>query len=213
MQYLFLVIHYLKIIIRNFNWLIYRNKITTDGRVILNWGSAIFGVERKNQIKLGDNVQLSGWLTVLYGGRITIGDYTLIGNNTVVEAFDQVEIGAYTMISSEVLIMDNNNHSIYAQDRLIDTLGAKDFNKVRINNTNCVHKSIKIGNHVWIGRRSIILKGVTIGDRSIVAAGTIVTKDIPSNTIVAGNPAKVVKRIKPNPLNFEKAREYIKKAI
>lgn len=212
MQYLFLIIHYLKLIICNFNWLIYRNKITTDGRVILNWGSVIFGVDRKDQIKLGENVQLSGWLTVFYGGKITIGDYTLIGNNTVVEAFDQIEIGAYTMISSEVLIMDNNNHSIYAQARLIDTLGSADFNKVRINNTNCVHKPIKIGNHVWIGRRAIILKGVTIGDRSIVAAGAIVTKDIPADTIVAGNPAKVVKKIKPNPLNFEKAREYIKKA-
>lgn len=177
----------------------------------MNWGSVIFGVEEKNQINLGKNVQLSGWLTVSYGGRITIGDYTLIGNNTVVEAFDQVEIGAYTMISSEVLIMDNNNHSIYAQDRLIDTLGSPDFNKVRINNVNCVHKPIKIGNHVWIGRRAIILKGVTIGDRSIVAAGAIVTKNIPPDTIVAGNPAKVVKKIKPNPLDFEKAREYIKK--
>ncbi len=53
---------------------------------------------------------------------------------------------------------------------------------------------IKIGNHVWIGMRSIILKGVTIGDGSIVAAGSVVVKDVPNNCLVAGNPAKVVKK-------------------
>ena len=134
----------------------------------------------------------------------------LVGNKTLIEAFDQVQIGSYVKISSEVLIMDNNNHSIYAQDRLVDTLCSNDSTNSKINNLNCVRKPIKIGNHVWIGRRSIILKGVTIGERSIIAAGAVVTKDVPSDTIVAGNPAKVVKKIKPNPVSLEKAKEFIK---
>ena len=52
---------------------------------------------------------------------------------------------------------------------------------------------VKIGDNVWIGMGAVILKGVTIGDNSVVAAGAIVTKSIPANTIVAGNPAEVVK--------------------
>ncbi|MBY5377327.1 hypothetical protein HFN07_28555 [Rhizobium leguminosarum] len=52
---------------------------------------------------------------------------------------------------------------------------------------------IRIGNHVWIGMRAVILKGVTIGDGAVVAAGAIVTKDVPPGAVVAGNPAKVVK--------------------
>lgn len=52
---------------------------------------------------------------------------------------------------------------------------------------------IQIGNHVWIGARAIILKGVTIGDGVVVAAGAVVTKDVPPNTLVGGVPAKIIK--------------------
>jgi acetyltransferase-like isoleucine patch superfamily enzyme len=55
-------------------------------------------------------------------------------------------------------------------------------------------KEIKIGNHVWIGENSFILKGVTIGDGAIVAATSVVTKDVPPRCIVAGNPAQIIRR-------------------
>nr|WP_285849381.1 DapH/DapD/GlmU-related protein [Niallia taxi] len=54
---------------------------------------------------------------------------------------------------------------------------------------------ITVGNDVWIGGSCVILAGITIGDNSIVAAGSVVTKDVPANTVVAGNPAKVIKSI------------------
>lgn len=54
---------------------------------------------------------------------------------------------------------------------------------------------ITVGNDVWIGGSCVILPGVTIGDHSVVAAGSVVTKDVPANTIVAGNPAKILKKI------------------
>ncbi|MDE6660453.1 MAG: sugar O-acetyltransferase [Anaeroplasmataceae bacterium] len=63
-----------------------------------------------------------------------------------------------------------------------------------------IAKPIKIGNRVWIGIAATILPGVTIGDNAIVAAGAVVTKDVPSNTVVAGNPAKIIKRIEGNEL-------------
>lgn len=181
----------------------------------MNWGAGIIGMKNKNQIVLGKNVRLSGWLTVRTDeekkGEIKIGDYTLIGNRTVLQAWDSVKIGSYVMISPEVWIQDNNSHSTYAQDRLIDMLGSRDFNDKGTDLTHAQSKPITIGDHVWIGRRAIILKGVNIGDRAIVAAGAVVTKDVPQDSIVAGNPAKVVKRIEHNEVNFDKAITYLKK--
>jgi len=200
---------------REINWLLYRNKITSDGKIIMNFGAGIIGAKDKKQIVLGKNVRLSGWLTILENGKITIGNYTLIGARSVIQAWDKVEIGSYTMISPDVWIQDNNSHSIYAKDRYKDMLGSRDFNDIGTDNTNAAHKPITIGNHVWIGRRAIILKGVTIGDRSVVAASAVVTHDVPSDTIVAGNPARVVKHIdqkaiNPDALNIH-PNQYVKK--
>ena len=79
---------------------------------------------------------------------------------------------------NDIEIRNTDSHKIYD----------KNTNK-RINEGN----SINIGNHVWLGMRAIILKGVNIGDNSIVAAGSIVTKDVKANTIIPGNPAKQIK--------------------
>lgn len=57
-------------------------------------------------------------------------------------------------------------------------------------------KSVTIGNNVWIGGRAIINPGVTIGDNTVIASGAVVTKDVPENVVVGGNPAKVIKKIK-----------------
>ncbi len=209
MNVLLIFLYHFQMFMRELNWMLYKNKITSNGKVIMSFGAGIIGQKNKNQVVLGKNVRLSGWLTVLDKGKISVGDYTLIGNKTVVQAWKSVAIGSFVMISPEVWIQDNNSHSIYAQDRFVDMLGSKDFNPTNIDMTNAVSKPIVIGDHVWIGRRATILKGVVIGDRSIIAAGAVVTHDVPSDSIVAGNPAKVVKTIKPNPVNISKARTSI----
>ncbi|MDP1721695.1 MAG: acyltransferase [Candidatus Gottesmanbacteria bacterium] len=207
---LFFLYHF-QMFMRELNWMIYKNKITSNGKAIMSFGAGIIGQSNKNQVVLGKNVRLSGWLTVLEKGKITIGDYTLIGNKTVIQAWDAVTIGAYCMISPDVWIQDNNSHSIYAQDRLVDMLGSRDFNDIGIDTTEAVKQPVVIGNHVWIGRRAMILKGVTIGDRAIIAAGAVVTHDVLADTIVAGNPAVVVKKISPNSVDIPKAHETISK--
>lgn len=197
--------------IRKINWILYKNKATFKGNVFMNHGAGIIGIENKNQVTIGNNVRLSGWLTVLYGGKITIGDYTVIGPRTVIQSWNHVRIGSYTMISPDVWIQDNNSHSIYAQDRLIDMLGSPDFNQRGLDTTNAVSAAITIGDHVWIGKRAMILKGVTIGNRSVVAAGAFVTHNVPEDVVVAGNPAAVVKKIENNTVSRSRAEQYLRK--
>lgn len=163
----------------------------------MHLGALIIGIHNKDQIVLGKEVKLSGCLSVGKKGKITLGDYTMMGRKSMIQAHNKIEIGRFGFIGPESWIQDSNNHSIYAKDRIVDTLGADKG----IDGTNTVTKPIKIGNHVFIGRRAMILKGVTIGDRSIVAAGAIVTHDVPEDVIVAGNPAKVVKKIDQEPMN------------
>ena len=96
--------------------------------------------------------------------------------NTIINCFRYIEIGIGTYISDDVRIQDSDNHTVY-EDGV-----AKEQTK-----------PIIIGDHVWIGKNAIILKGVTIGEGAVVAAGSVVVKDVPSKTLVAGNPAKVIK--------------------
>jgi acetyltransferase-like isoleucine patch superfamily enzyme len=95
---------------------------------------------------------------------------------TFIGAAKLVTIGNNTMIAGEVRIMDTDLHGMDGQ--------------------TAQEKPVTIGNHVWIGIRSIILKGVTIGDNAIVGAGSVVTKSIAPNTVVAGNPARLIRETK-----------------
>jgi len=101
-----------------------------------------------------------------------------INNGSEINCYSHIEIGEGTIIAQNVTICDSDSHTVHENG----------IEKIKT-------QPIKIGRNVWICRNSLILKGVTIGDNAIVAAGSIVTKDVPSNTLVAGNPAKVVKEV------------------
>ena len=197
MNKIFPIFYYLIMLSRKINWLIYRNQVTFKGKAYLNFGVLMLGMKRKDQIVLGKNVDLYGCLSVGEKGKIIIGDYTGMGRRAVVQALDRVEIGKFGFIASDVLINDSNHHSIYAKDRMLDAIRPE----IGIFSEKVVTKPIKIGSHVWIGRRAIIFKGVTIGDRSVIGAGAMVTHDVPPDVVFAGNPAKVVKHIDQEPIN------------
>ncbi|KKQ46239.1 MAG: Transferase hexapeptide repeat containing protein [Candidatus Moranbacteria bacterium GW2011_GWC2_37_8] len=178
-------------------FLFYKGKITCKGHVFLKLGSGILGVKNKNQVVLGKNMKLCGWLIIEGNGKIEIGEFTSINERTIIRAMDNIKIGSHCLISSDVYIQDNNSHSIFAKDRREDIESDSDYGGIgmSIEIKNPSHKPIKIGNDVWIGRRVMIFKGVTIGNRAVIAAGSIVTRDVPDDAMVAGNPAVIVKMI------------------
>jgi acetyltransferase-like isoleucine patch superfamily enzyme len=114
------------------------------------------------------------------GGRISIGDHFAATGVTIVAA-SEVVIGDHVTIGAEASIVDTDFHPIDYRLRLE---GANSKSEVR---------PVRIGSHVWIGARALVLKGVVLGDRSVVAAGAVVTRSVPPDSLVAGNPARVVK--------------------
>lgn len=109
-------------------------------------------------------------------GGVELQDHSYI-NGATIDCSQSIKIGSHCAIAYGAIIKDSDEHAI------LDEQG----------NKNEYTKPIVIGNKVWIGTNAIILKGVTIGDGAIIAAGAVVTHDVPSHTIVAGVPAKVIK--------------------
>ena len=115
--------------------------------------------------------------------KIVIGDNVGISGSTIC-ATTSVTIGNNVLIGSGCLISDTDSHPIDWEDRLYDR------------NEKTRKAPIVIEDNVFIGARSIILKGVTIGEGAVVGAGSVVSKDVPPYSIVCGNPARVVKTLK-----------------
>jgi len=157
-----------------------------------------FGV--RNNIEFGERVYCRGIIRCgtqgREGGRIVIGDDVYIGDDTVISSTNCVKIGKFTMISHGVHIIDSDGHPTDPHLRERDwriVMGRLSGDRPEIDSAPII-----IGKRVWISFNSIVLQGVTIGDNAIVAAGAIVVSDVPANTIVAGNPARVVKKLEIN---------------
>ncbi len=149
--------------------------------------------DKPGLIKIGNNCRIYGRLLTQDDGRISIGDNTCIYERTFVGAINNIEIGSCVIISNHVHIFDNNNHPTSPAVRMEMSLGGFDGDAWRWKHADS--KPIVIEDNVWIGEYSAILKGTRIGKGSIVASHAVVTKDVPPYTIVAGNPARVVKNI------------------
>lgn len=130
-------------------------------------------INNSGTIIFGNTVRIHKGFGIDVSGKLSIGDETYINPDSIIVCHNEISIGSHCAISWNVTIMDDDLHNISTNEK-------------RNNN-------ITIEDHVWIGANVFITKGVTIGNGSIIAAGTIVTKDVPSNVLFAGNPGKVVK--------------------
>ncbi len=125
-------------------------------------------------------------------GQCTIGDFTLL-NGALIMAEENIEIGSHCLVSWNVGIADSDFHPLEPAQRLIDAQALAPYFKNRPARPKLKTVPVKICDNVWIGMNAVILKGVTIGENSVVAAGSVVTKSVEPNVVVAGNPATVVK--------------------
>jgi acetyltransferase-like isoleucine patch superfamily enzyme len=146
------------------------------------------------RLKIDEQSQIEG--TIICDRENTsmaIGKRVFMNGTLIVS--EAIEIGNDVMISWGVTIVDHNSHAIAFSQRAEDVVnwraGKKDWTHVKI-------APVKIGDRVWIGFNAIILKGVTIGEGAIVGAGAVVTKDVPAWTIVAGNPARIIRELAEN---------------
>lgn len=112
--------------------------------------------------------------------RIVIGNHNSFSNNVSLVAMGEIEIGNRCLIGDQVTILDCDFHEISPLRRL--------------NGVGPI-EPVVIGDNVWLGSRVMVLKGVSIGENSVVAAMSVVTKSIPPNSIAAGNPARVIRHI------------------
>jgi acetyltransferase-like isoleucine patch superfamily enzyme len=112
-------------------------------------------------------------------GDVIIGDYTRVGlHNTII---GPVTIGNHVNLAQGITVTALN-HNFESPGSRIDEQGVST-------------KPVTIGNDIWIGANAVILPGVSIGEHSVVAAGAVVTKDVPPHSLVAGVPARIIKQI------------------
>jgi acetyltransferase-like isoleucine patch superfamily enzyme len=126
-------------------------------------------------------------------GQCTIGDFTLL-NGALIMAEDKIDIGSHCLISWNVGIADSDFHPLDPAQRLVDAQALAPYFKDRPPRPKLRTAPVKIADNVWIGMNAVILKGVTIGENCVVAAGAVVTKSVEPNSVVAGNPAVIVKK-------------------
>ena len=133
-------------------------------------------------------------------GQCTIGDFTLL-NGALIMAEEKIEIGSHCLVSWNVGIADSDFHPLDPAQRLVDAQALAPYFKNRPPRPKLRTAPVKIADNVWIGMNAVILKGVTIGENCVVAAGSVVTKSVEPNTVVAGNPGVVVKQFQARSLD------------
>lgn len=125
-------------------------------------------------------------------GVLSIGNRTFIGKGLIAIAC-RVSIGDDVMMAWGVTVVDHDSHSVDFEKRAGDTQrwlqGIKDWSTVKMG-------AVTICNKAWIGFNVSVLKGVTIGEGAVIAAASVVTKDVPAWTLSAGNPAKVIRQLR-----------------
>jgi acetyltransferase-like isoleucine patch superfamily enzyme len=147
----------------------------------------------RGRIVVGAMVQLSGKPAMTFCNRyvpdpeLSLGDGTFVGHGCSFAVADSVRIGRHSLLAAGVAVRDYDGHPLEAAPRRAGALAPREE-----------VKPVVIGDDVWVGGGALILKGVTIGDRAVVAARSVVTRDVPPDAVVAGNPARVVKTLAPD---------------
>jgi acetyltransferase-like isoleucine patch superfamily enzyme len=156
----------------------------------VRWDGDVPLVYGDGRIHIGDHVNVGDRQTWVVGlkvyddARLIIGDYTTINYQTLISVAKEVRIGSHCALAGEIKIFDNNSHSLDWVAR-----------RAHLPITEADVAPVIIEDDVWIGSNCIILKGVHVGRGAVIAAGSVVTRDVPEFTLVAGVPARPIKRL------------------
>ncbi|MCD9024062.1 DapH/DapD/GlmU-related protein [Cohnella silvisoli] len=153
----------------------------TDSAGRLGRISGKLTVKNKGEFVIGRNVSFHAKpfpssITVNKGAKLWVGDNVFFNYGLDIGCTKSIRIGSNSIIGPMVNMIDTNFHPVDIEDR-------------------SQSKDIVISDNVWIGRGAVILPGVTIGHNSVIASGSIVTRDIPANVLAGGTPAKVIREI------------------
>jgi len=179
----------------HYNRIMFRRRGVEFGSFLCVRNRIYIRKEKDSEIRIGDNFlflsgacinplsrNIRGCLATNAGAKLTIGNNVGISSASI-WAHQQITIHDHVNIGANCIIMDSDAHSLNPMHRRDTNIDAQ----------NKVNSPIEIGEDCLIGMNSIILKGVHIGARTVIGAGSVVTKDIPADCIAAGNPCKVIK--------------------
>jgi len=156
----------------------------------LRGGGHLPWITGSGDLIIGDNCNVVGKMDVAFAARFSsrprlqIGDNTGIGHGVSFVVAKEITIGNWCHIAGGTRFFDSSGHPLDPERRRANLPLEPDE-----------VKPIAVGDNVWIGTASVIFPGVTIGDNSVVATGSVVTSDVPPNTLVAGYPARQIKRL------------------
>ena len=163
-----------------------RRFLTRTGRRMQLDGMLFLGRGVQLQIGRRARVGFGRWVWIGHGtkircheGEVRIGDKTVLGQECTISAYQRVSIGEQCIVADRVMLIDFD-HNVTEVERPIRVQGI-------------YKRDVRVGNNVWIGYGAQILRGVSVGDNSIVGASAVVTKDVPANAVVAGSPARVIR--------------------
>ncbi len=151
----------------------------------------------ERRVRIGANAVIRGVIRCEGEGRCEIGPEVYVGDGAIISSWTNVEIGEGTLLAHGAQVFDNDTHPIDAAGRrahfrAILKLGPRGEAIVGA-------RPVRIGRDCWLGFGAAVMKGVTLGEEAIVAAGAVVTSDVRPRTIVAGNPARMVRRLGAEP--------------
>jgi acetyltransferase-like isoleucine patch superfamily enzyme len=163
-----------------------RRLFTTEGRRWRTDGLLFLGrhlelqIARRGRVEFGRFVWVGDGTKIrCHEGVVEIGPKTVIGQECTISAYQRVRIGEQCVIADRAMFIDFD-HGVVEVERSIREQGI-------------YKRDVEVGSNVWIGYGACILRGVRVGDNSIVGTNSVVTKDVPANAVVAGIPARVIR--------------------
>jgi acetyltransferase-like isoleucine patch superfamily enzyme len=166
----------------------------SDGPFFLGKGLEL-KIEPRGKIRFGRFVWIGDGTKIrCHEGAVEIGAKTVMGQECTISAYQRVRIGEQCVIADRAMFIDFD-HGIVEVERPIRLQGI-------------YKRDVEVGNNVWIGYGACVLRGVSVGDNSVIGTNAVVTKDVPANAVVAGIPARIIRmREAPQELSWERPVE------